>query len=165
MKELEYKTKYFGNIIINKDDSSGDCDVKFKDKDISIFFADYNLYGDKIKVCLEIIDKYIELHEIAKKTILESFAKNDTLNYYFECHFDLLEKADLVEFFGVDEFQKINIRDVVKKMTYPNLLFSIEDNEIEVSVDYKILEDYYSDEILCVKMDERLNVINFSHES
>jgi hypothetical protein len=69
-----------------------------------------------------------------------------------------------MEIFGVDKFQEMDIRNIVEKMDYPNLLFSMENNEINVSVDYKIFEEY-SDEILCVKMDEELNVINFSHES
>ena len=165
MAKFEFKTKYFGTIIIDVDDNGdGDTDVMYEDKEINIFLSDYSLYGDKVKVCLEIIDRYIELNEIAKKAMLENFTENETINYYFECHFDALEKEDLMEIFGVDEFQKMEIKSVIEKLEYPNLLFSIENDEINVSVDYKISEEY-SDEILCVRMDEKLNVIGFSHES
>ena len=165
MAEFKFKTKYFGNIIIDVDsDGHGDTDVMYEDKEINIFLSEYSLYGDKVKVCLEIIDRYIELNEIAKKAMLENFTENKTINYYFECHFDALEKEDLMEIFGVDEFQKMDIKKVIERLEYPNLLFSIENGEIKVSVDYKISEAY-SDEILCVKIDEKLNVIDFSHES
>jgi hypothetical protein len=50
------------------------------------------------------------------------------------------------------------------KLEYPNLLFSRQGDNINVSVDYMISKDY-SDEILCVKMDEKLNITGFSHES
>jgi hypothetical protein len=165
MAKFKFKTNYFGNIIIDVDDNGhGDTNVKYEGKEINIFMDDYAIYGDRVKICLEIIDKYIELNEIAKKVILENFTKNEAINYYFECHFDILGKEELMEVFGVDEFQKMDIKSVVEKLEYPNLLFSLEDDEIVVSVDYKVSEEY-SDEILCVKMDEKFNVIDFSHES
>ena len=70
----------------------------------------------------------------------------------------------MIEVFGVKDFKKINIKNVVDKLQYPNLLFSIDDDEINVSVDYMVSKDY-SDEILCVRMDEDLNITDFSHES
>jgi hypothetical protein len=160
----KFTTKYFGEIIINENDGHGDTDVKYNNQEINIFLSDYNNYGDKVKVCLKIMDKYVEMNEIAKKAILENFMENETIKYYFECHFDILEKEQLMEIFGVDNFEKMDIRNVVEKLKYPNLLFSIQDNEISVSVDYMVSKEY-SDEILCVRMDEKLNIINFSHES
>jgi hypothetical protein len=161
MAEFVFATKYFGEITIDVDDSGdGDADVKYNNQEINIFLNDYSLYGDKVKVCLEIIDKYIEINEIAKKAILENFTENEMVKYYFECHFDILEQEQILEIFGVKTFDKFDIVKTVEKLDYPNLLFSIEDNEIIFSVDYKVSKEY-SDEILCVKMDENLNVTDF----
>jgi hypothetical protein len=165
MTEFEFTTKYFEEIIIDVDDEGhGDVDVSYNNQEINIFLDYYKNYGDKVKVCLEIMDKYIEINEIAKKAILENFSENETVNYYFECHFDILEEEQLLEIFGVNNFQEMEIKNILEKFKYPNLLFSIENNKITVSVDYMISNEY-SDEILCVRLDEKLNVINFSHES
>jgi hypothetical protein len=58
----------------------------------------------------------------------------------------------------------LDIKTTVEKMAYPNLLFGIEEGKITFSVDYMVSKEY-SDEILCVKMDEELNITDFSHES
>jgi hypothetical protein len=160
----EFATKYFGKIVISEDDSHGDVTVKYNNQEIGIFLCDYRVYGDKVKICLEIMDKYVEMNEAAKTAILENFSKNKTISYYFECHFDILDEEQLMEIFGVNNFQELDIKNVVEKLEYPDLLFSIENNEITVSVDYKVSKEY-SDEILCVRMDEKLNVTSFSHES
>jgi hypothetical protein len=63
-----------------------------------------------------------------------------------------------------DDFKKLDIEKIVNGLSYPNLIFNIEDGEIQLSVDYKVSKKY-SDEILCVRVDEKLNVVNYSHES
>jgi hypothetical protein len=161
----EHTTKYFGTIIIDETNDFEYIDVKYKDKKINVSLSGCNKYGDKLKVCLDIMDKYIEINEIAKKAILENFPENETVKYYFECHFDILEKEKIIEIFGGETFEEIDIVKTVEELDYPNLLFGIEkNNEIIFSVDYKVSEEY-SGEILCVKMDEKLKVIGFSHES
>jgi hypothetical protein len=165
MAVFEFMTKYFGKIVIDVDDDGhGNTDVNYENQNINIFFDEYKLYGDKNKVCLEIIDKYIEINKIAKKAILEHFSKNETIRYYFECHFDILEEEQIMEIFGVKTFDEFDIKKAVENLNYPNLLFGIGNNRINFSVDYKVSEEY-SDEILCIKMDDKLNIIGFSHES
>jgi hypothetical protein len=163
MTEFKFATKYFGEVVITVDNEHGNADVKYNDQEINIFLSDYNNYGDKVKICLEIIDKYVEINDIAKKAILENFAENETVKYYFECHFDILEE-ELMEIFNTSNFKDMDINKVVEKLDYPNLLFSIDDDEMHVSVDYMVSKKY-SDEILCVRMDEKLNITGFSHES
>jgi hypothetical protein len=165
MAEYQFTTQCFGAITIDVDDNGhGAADVNYNDRKIEFFLADYALYGDKTKVCLEIIDQYVEINEIAKKAILKHFTEDETINYYFECHFDLLEEDQLMEIFGVKTFDEFDIEKAVAQLHDPNLLFEINHNEIDFSVDYKVSEEY-SDEIICVKMNEKLEVTGFSHES
>ena len=159
-----YKTKYFGEIFIDETSDFEYIDVPYKDKEINISLADCDIYGDKLKTCIKILDKYTEINEIAKKAIIENFSGNETIRYYFACHFDILEEELIQEIFGVKTFDKIDIKSIVEKLGEPSLLFGIDNNEINFSVDYKIAEEY-SDEILCVKMDEKLNITDFAHES
>jgi hypothetical protein len=164
MTEFTFTTKCFGDITIIEKGGHGNINAIYNNHEINIFLNDYSLYGDKAKICLEIIDKYIEIDEIAKKAIIEHFNKNEIIKYYFECHFDILDEEQLLEIFDVNNFAELDIKNVVEKFEYPNLLFNIQDIEITVSVDYMVSEEY-SDEILCVRMDERLNITGFSHES
>jgi len=163
-KADKYSTKYFGEIVVIEEDGHGNTDVLFDNQEINIFLCDYNLYGDKVEVCLRIMDRYVEINEIAKNAILKNFFENEIIKYYFECHFDVLEEEHLREIFGVNSFEEMDVKNVVEKLKYPNLLFSIDNNEIAVSVDYMVSEEY-SNEILCVRMDEILNITDFSHES
>lgn len=159
-----YKTKYFGEILIDEQSEFEYLDVNYKDKEINVSFSDCNIYGDKLKTCLRILDKYLEINALAKNGIIENFSENENLKYYFECHFDILDKKQVMEMFFVETFDKFDIKTVVDKLDYPSLLFSIEEGEIYFSVDYKVAEAY-SDEILCVKMDENLQITGFTHES
>jgi len=163
------KTKYFGEVelSIEEDNSWADFDTVYNGQEITVSLSDFSIYGEQLKLCWDIIDKYESINEIAKKAIAEYFPqKGGIVAYYFECHFDILEEDDLLEIFGISTFEKLEIEAVVKKMGHPNLLFGInaKNKELEFSVDYMISKEY-SDEILCVKMDSELNVIGFSHES
>ena len=163
----KHKTKYFGEIelSIEQDGSFADFDTIYNGQEITISLSDYKIYGDKLKLCWEIIDKYIEINEIAKNAIIEYFDKNENIKYYFKCHFeDILDEEEIIEIFGVKSFKKMNIKKVVEKMEFPNLLFGIKNGIIDFSVDYMVSKEY-SDEILCVRMDEKLNVTDFTHES
>jgi hypothetical protein len=164
----KYGTKHFGEVelSIEEDGSWADFDTMYNGQEITVSFSDYSIYGDKIKICWGIIDKYVEINEIAKKAIIENFPrKNGIVNYYFKCHFeDMLEDEELLEIFDVKSFKKLDIEKTVEKMGYPDLIFAIKDGEITFSADYMVSKEY-SDEILLVTMDKELNVIGFSHES
>jgi hypothetical protein len=160
----KYITKYFGEIEIDETSDFEYINVMYDGKEINICFSDCNRYGDKLRGCLGVLDRYVEVNETGKKAILSNFPGNETVRYYFECHFDALEKEQLLEIFGAKTFKEFDVKKTVENLGYPDLLFSIKDDEISFSVDYRISEAC-PDEILCVRMDENINVINFSHES
>jgi hypothetical protein len=159
-------TKYFGEVelTIDEDGSWADFDTVYNGQAITVSLSDYGIYEDKVKICWEIIDKYVEINEVAKKGIAENFPGNETINFYFECHFDILEEEKILKIFGIKTFDKFDINKTVKNLEYPNLLFGIDEGEITFSVDYMVSKEY-SDEILCVKMNEKLEITDFSHES
>jgi hypothetical protein len=139
-------------------------ELVYKNKEINVSLHKCNIYGNKLKVCLEILNKYEEIDKIAKEAIVEDFSKNKIIEDYFRCHFDELEEEKIIEIFGTKDFEFFDIEKTVWKFEYPDFLFGIDDGEINLSVDYMISKEY-SDQILCVKMDEELNVTGYSHES
>jgi hypothetical protein len=160
----KYQTKHFGEISIDETSDFESISANYLDNEINIFLSDCNTYGDKLNTCLNIIDKYSEINAIAKQAILDNYPENETIKYYFECHFDSLDENVLIKVFGIKRFDIFEIKRTVESLEYPDLLFDIQNNEIHFSVDYKITKEY-SDEILCVKMDKDLNITGFSHES
>jgi hypothetical protein len=157
-KMTKIMTKYFGEIIVNEDIEEDGCafaDVKYNNQEIRIYFDNFNIYEDKNKICFNIINKYVEINEIAKKAIIENYSVNKTIRYYFEYHFNNLEENELMEIFSVNNFYEMDIKNIVKKLKYPNLFFKIEENEIYVFV-YYIVAKEYTGELLCVKMNKNL---------
>ncbi|MFP3154017.1 DUF2004 domain-containing protein [Lachnospiraceae bacterium ZAX-1] len=171
------KTKYFGDLEINEESDFEYLDVKTnltgEEKDVNIVLAGCDSDGKKTANAIEIINQYKaidiinqypEWNALAKKAIIGAFPVDKTVCFYFKCHFDCLEKEVLEEIFGTSDFEAIDINDVTEKLPLPNLLFDVEDGKLNLSVDYKVAAEY-TDEILCVKVDESMNIIGFSQES
>ena len=135
-----------------------------KEHNVDISLSDCNMYGDKINICKDIIDKYPQVCEIANLAIVNAFSKDETVKDYFLFHFDNLKNTVLVKLFGTDNFANFDVKKTMQKISFPSLLFSLDDNEIVLSVDYKISEED-SDEMLCVKMNAKLEVTGFTQES
>ena len=141
--------------------------------DISIEPYAVNVYNPDL--VWEIIDKYAEIHEIAKKAIIEKFCEKDNdVYYFFKHHFDYIPYKEyldeyLFEKFGVKDFEKIDIKTFVEKMYYPSLdiAFKVsEDNKVDdkitVSLEYFVFNSGSDNDIfLYVFLNEELNVIGF----
>jgi hypothetical protein len=164
MSDITFKSKHFGEIVFEKDDTNLVGEVNIDGQERRFFFFEYNLYGEKINLCFDMIDRYFEIHQNAIKAISENFPQDEVIHDYFKFHFDELPSELLIDIFGTDKFENLDINTVVEKLKYPNFLIGIEDNKIELSVDYMISKEY-SDAILCVNMGEDLNILGFSHES
>ena len=166
--EVELKTKYFGKIImsISNDERAYGTAVfwtEYKGKEILFILNDCIYYKkEKLSICLEIIDKYIELDKIVKQEILEKFSSNETINGYFKSQFDIMNEKKLLEIFGVTNFKKIDIKYCINKFEYPFLDFNIINNKVIVFADYYISPDYW--EYLHISIDEDLNIIDILHE-
>jgi hypothetical protein len=157
-------TKYFGEINIDQTSDFEFIELVYKNKEIDVSLDQCNMYGDKLTVCLEMINQYEEIDKMAKRALIENFSKNKTIEDYFRSHFDDLGEEIIIELFDTKDFEFIDIERTVEKFGYPNFLFSMDDGEINLSVDYMISKEY-SDQILCVKMDQELNVTGYSNES
>ena len=167
------RTKYFGKIVF---DGTKDCDivsVKYNKNDLNIGLPNCFINDkDKIKKCIEIMDKYLELNEIAKKAIISNSYENSIVQGYFQYHFDSTHyKNDKVfKIFGTTIFEDININNIIEKMECPDLMFQTgenddgydDENKITFWLNY-IVSREYSNETLCVRMDKDFNVLEINH--
>ena len=166
-------TKYFGNVELEYDSDPDLCGcVSFwtilNGQGILVSIYDYNNMGNKINLCWEIIDKYYEITKIAKNAIIENFQdKTGTVNHYFKYNFDKIKEKNygenIIDIFGVNDFEKINIQKIMEEISYPCLSFHFKDSVFSVSIDFTIIENarIEDDVILCVLMDKKLKVIGY----
>jgi hypothetical protein len=174
------KTKYFGEVELKYGNNSyGNNHIfiytDFKDQKISIYIENHDKFGDKRALVWELVDKYIEIHESAKKAIIENFPqKKSVVHTFFKKHFDddfyfaqseiyhKYYKKLLIEKYGVTDFKKIDITSFIEKMYYPDLSFDFEDEIITIALDYYIYESGNDLDVkLNVLLDEKLNVKDF----
>jgi len=178
--ETTRTTKYFGDVKLDYGNNGYGSNhifiyTDFKDQKTSIYIENYDKYGDKLALVWELVDKYIEIHEIAKKAMIENFPKKKSVvhkffkehfsdNFYFAKSeiYSKYYKKHLAEKYGVTDFKKINITSFVEKMDYPSLSFDIDDGIITVVLDYYIYENGNDlDVSLYVSLNEALQVIDF----
>ena len=159
-----YKTKFFGELAIDETSDYEYLDLLYNNMPLYISLTGFNGQEEKTAKCIEIIDQYDKIHDISQKTIIEEFETNEVIQYYFKNHFDTLEKEITKNLFGTDDFSGFSAEETVKKLDYPDLVFSLEYNEISLSVDYRVSKEY-SDEVLSIKMDENLTIFDFSREN
>jgi len=162
-----YTTKLFGELVFDEKNRIGNqksFSLSYNDVPINISLDDFDGNEEKTEKCLEIIDRYSEIHEIALNAIVENYASSEVIRYYFKFHFETLDKEILVQLFGSSDYSTFSIEKISRQFEYPNLVFIQEFDEICFSVKYRLSNDF-SQEVLCVKMDENLNVLDFDREA
>jgi hypothetical protein len=185
---INYNTKYFGEIIIDESRDCNNLSVIYEDSRIDFFLELGNkseCYYAKIDKFFSIIDRYIELDKICKEKIVENYNNNAIINNYFKKNFDVLLKEQLIEIFGVDNFENFDIEKAIKRLKNTRISFDCSDYEIITKtqlypyvalfsetkkmdknnfvLNYMIAEKY-SNEILAIKIDYEFNIIDFYND-
>ena len=167
------KTKYFGNIELSFDNSPefengwATFHAKLDGQIITVHIEDYNIWGDKLKLCWDFIDKYLEINEIAKNAIIKYFPEencevNNYFKYFYENKIKKYGKDKIIEVFEVNDFKKLDIKTLIGKINYPGLSFNLEDGMITIYVEYTLLETFSDDDVsLYVLLDEELKIKDF----
>jgi hypothetical protein len=160
-------TKYFGEVESRIDRYRGIAELEATYNGqrvrLSLWVCHENLEAN-LPFFWEVVDKYAELHEAAKKAIVENY---DSETHYaiknFFCElFTYKDEEALIEVFGEKDLEKFDITTFVDKMPYPNLTIYPEYN-MDVYLFYNASPtEYFEDEVLSVKMDKNLHITGFS---
>jgi hypothetical protein len=106
-------TKYFGELIVDEAKEDEEINIKFIGKDIRITFPEWIINDrNKVKRCFEIMDKYIEIDDIAKKYIIRNYPQNKRTKMNSKYHFINLEN-NKAEYFGIINDDR---KDIVEKI-------------------------------------------------
>ena len=163
-------TKYFGDIDLNLDyDPSlingwAGFNTIFRDQNVYIGISEYNLLKNKPYYCWEVIDKYMEINDIAKDAIIKKYCeKHNVVNKYLKKIFRNTKfKNNIVKVFGTNDLKKLDIGTIIEKIDLPDLSLYIEDGIMIISIKYTFYEItqgklFY----LCVLMNKELEIINY----
>ncbi len=161
-----FTSKVFGGVTVDDTSDFEFIELKSENKKLKVSISDCSLFGERLELCINLLDKYSEINEKAKNAITKNFPENELIKYYFKAHFDCLEAEILMDVFGAEKFEGFDIEKVVEGLKQePFLLFGIDkEDKVYLALDYMVSKEY-SDEILVVIMDVELNVTGFSHES
>ena len=143
---VEYKSKYFDDIVFSSYDGYWIVDAKYNDQDIYIMLPEHIIPNDEnnLKICFSLIDKYAEIVQMVKDAI-----KNHSQN-----------NIGIIGLNGYNDLQ--NIQTMVNSI-YPDLFFEEEDNKISIDIWYPVSKKYPSN-LFMVKMDQELNIERFEYD-
>jgi internalin A len=118
--------------------------------------------GNK-KVAEKVLDNLPALYEKGKTALFNSIDSNELIKNYI--HFHIAELDELHEFFGVDSNAQITAEMFIEKLA-PKAIAISTDNEniIDCSLDFSLSEDF-TDELLVVRFNNRLEIYEITHEN
>ena len=135
---VEYKSKYFGDIIFHTDQYVDFVEVKYNGNDLWILYFECDIDDDnKLKICLGLIDKYLDMIQMVKDAI-----KN--------------QPQIIIEIIGLNDLQNI---ETLVNSTYPDMDFGVDkNNKIYVTLYYFVSKKEPSLGLFLVEMDQELNI-------
>jgi hypothetical protein len=113
LKMAKNDTKYFGELIIDETNEE-EISIKFIGKDIRIALPEWIINDrNKVKRCFEVMDKYIEIDDTAKKSIIGNYPQNKRAKMNSKYYFYNLENNKKIEAFGIINDDR---KDIVEKL-------------------------------------------------
>jgi len=165
---VKYKTKQFGEISFHvwPDDDYGHTDIHYQNQKIEIFIPDIWTHTKKIAPCLDIIEKYFDINETAKNTLLNNYKENKVIKEYFKFNFRKMYNEERLKVFSTVKYKKIDFPAIIKNLSCPVLHIDLNEanNELEVSLSYVLTKvSWLRSQILIVNIDENLTVSGYEH--
>jgi hypothetical protein len=114
LKMAKNNTQYFGELIIDETKKDEKINIKFIGKDIRIALPEWIINDrNKVKRCFEIMDKYIEIDDDAKKFIIKNYPQNKRAKMNSKYYFYNMENNKEIESFGIINDDR---KDIVEKI-------------------------------------------------
>ena len=160
-KDESKSTKYFGNVKLDfSHTGNAFFSTVINGSEVVVLWSNYNRFENKIHICWEFVDKYVEIVEIIKKAIVESLLKQKgTAHSYFKTIFEkCFDEEDRMDLFNGKDFDELNVITFIENYFYPHMNFKIEHGIISIDFEF-----YWTigDPILITKMDMELNIKGF----
>ena len=164
-KAGKYKTKSFGVVDFSNIAEIYGVTIRHNKHRISLHFRGDNINKEIIDACLHTVNNYFEINSAVKKAMISAFEGNKSLHGFFKYCYSLFPRYESVGIFGTGEFKTVNLENVVKKLKYPDIWFTVENNNLKISFWYHFnsTSTRAMANALVVTMNDQFDIINFEH--
>jgi len=161
----KYKTKTFGGVDFSNIAEIFGVTIRHNKHRIRLNFHGSNINKEIIDTCLNTVNNYFEINSTVKKAMLSAFEGNKSLHGFFKYCYSLFPRYESVGIFGTGEFKTVNLENVVKKLKYPDIWFTVENNNLKISFWYHFnsTSTRAMANALVVTMNDQFDIINFEH--
>jgi len=97
--------------------------------------------------------------------MLSSFQENKSLHGFFKCCYNIFPRYESVRIFGAEKFKMINLKNIVEKLNYPDISFTVDNNNLTINFWYHFISTstYAKGNTLIVTMNEQPDILKFEH--
>jgi hypothetical protein len=161
----KYKTKSFGEVDFSNIAEIFGVIIRHNKHRIELNFSGGNINKKIIDTCLHTVNNYFEINSSVKKAMLSAFEGNKSLHGFFKYCYSLFPRYESVGIFGTGEFKTVNLENVVKKLKYPDIWFTVENDNLTISFWYHFnsASTRAKANALVVTMNEQFDIMNFEH--
>jgi len=161
----KYKTKHFGEVDFSNIAEWRGVDIRHYKHKIHLSFHGGSVNRKIIDACLNAVNNYFEINSTVKKAMITAFPQNKHLHDFFKYCYNSFPRYVSVGIFGAGEFKTVSLENVVKKLNYPDIVFTVDNNNLTIGFWYHFKSDCPDarGNALIVTMDEQLNILNYEH--
>ncbi len=166
------KSKYFGDIDIDKIEECYECELQYKSAIIfplllfeKAYFSTKKIQEKDVKAADFLIDNFEQYIDNSYKPIIKSFNKKGEVFEYIEHHFEEFDKTDLTKL-GVDSEQskKKLLEAILSKMHFTGMIIDPTKEEEALTLDFTISKEL-TQYIIAIKMNKEGKVSQIEMES
>ena len=147
------KTKYFGTIETNEDDSEiitvTKINITGKEQEISVQIKIENSL-QKLDKCIEILDDYFKIFKNGKRILETEYDKNNNMKNYLITLIEKYGREKIFEIFGIKNIVD-NIKEFIDKLNGPDISLEVRNENINIFLIYGLSNEI--DEMIVIKMD------------
>ena len=153
---INAKTKYFGIIGANEDDSEiiivTKINVTGKEQEISVQIKAENI-SQELDNCIEILDDYKILFENGKRLLKAEYYKNNEMEKFFDTLIENYGEEKIFEIFGIETINENNINALIKKLNGPDISLEVKNEKVNIFLVYGLSNEI--EEMIVIKMDRK----------
>jgi len=150
---INVKTKYFGTIETNEDDSEiitvTKINVIGKEQEVSVQIKIENSL-QKLDKCIEILDDYFKIFKNGKRILETEYDKNNKMKNYLITLIEKYGREKIFEIFGIKNIVD-NIKEFIDKLNGPDISLEVRNENINIFLIYGLSNEI--DEMIVIKMD------------
>ncbi len=136
---------------------------------ITLDIFDYTVTVDNLTVIEYFLNNVPEMYQISREEIIKNKDTNEVIRFFLESELECINEDALLKIFQVDSIKQINTELLIEKLELTHIFMSpynsLDSGDvIECTFDF-CLDKEYTDELLVMRFNEKLELVGIAHES